>query len=120
MVPILSNWFLKDHITQNKEGKFQQFRNRVVGYTKGITNRSKWAIGIYLITIIAMLAVLWQSTGTEIFPKVNSGQLQVRLRMPDGTRIENTERKTIHTQLKLNLVIWKKRINKKLKIRKIY
>ena len=110
MVPILSNWFLKDHITQNKEGKFQQFRNRVVGYTKGITNRSKWAIGIYLITIIAMLAVLWQSTGTEIFPKVNSGQLQVRLRMPDGTRIENTERKTKQFLEVVNEVVGKENV----------
>ena len=94
MVPILSNWFLKDHVPKNEDGKFQRFRNRVTGYTKGITNMGGWAIGIYLVVIIAMLASVWQSTGTEIFPKVNSGQLQVRLRMPDGTRIENTEEKT--------------------------
>jgi multidrug efflux pump subunit AcrB len=94
MVPILSNWFLKDHVPKNEDGKFQLFRNRVTGYTKGITNKGGWAIGIYLAVIIAMLVCLWQFTGTEIFPKVNSGQLQVRLRMPDGTRIENTEAKT--------------------------
>ena len=31
------------------------------------------------------------SLGTEIFPKVDSGQFQLRLRAADGTRIERTE-----------------------------
>ena len=29
--------------------------------------------------------------GTEIFPKVDAGQTQVRLRLPTGTRVERTE-----------------------------
>lgn len=32
--------------------------------------------------------------GTEIFPKVDAGQFQVRLRLPTGTRIERTETAT--------------------------
>jgi multidrug efflux pump subunit AcrB len=33
----------------------------------------------------------YKGSGTEIFPKVDAGQMQVRLRMPPGTRIERTE-----------------------------
>ena len=33
--------------------------------------------------------------GLEIFPKVDAGRFQLRLRAPDGTRIEKTERLTI-------------------------
>src|SRR6202035_1160454 len=33
----------------------------------------------------------FKNIGTEIFPRVDTGQLQVRLRMPPGTRIERTE-----------------------------
>ncbi|MCE7056228.1 efflux RND transporter permease subunit [Algoriphagus sp. AGSA1] len=94
MVPILTNWFLKDHVPQNENGKFHRFRDRITGYVKNITDKRAWTVGSYLVVIIAMLGALWQFTGTAIFPKVNSGQLQVRLRLPDGTRIENTEEKT--------------------------
>lgn len=94
MVPILSNWFLKDHVPQKEDGRFQRFRNQMIGYVKNITDKRGWTIGLYLLVIFAMLAALWQFTGTEIFPKINSGQLQIRLRLPDGTRIENTEEKT--------------------------
>ncbi|MEZ5042138.1 MAG: efflux RND transporter permease subunit [Saprospiraceae bacterium] len=110
MVPILSNWFLKDHVSQKKDGKFQWFRNRMTGYVKNITDKRGWAIGFYLVVMFAMLSTLWQSTGTEIFPRINSGQLQVRLRLPDGTRIENTEEKTKRFLEVINEVVGKKNV----------
>src|SRR5207247_6340906 len=33
----------------------------------------------------------WGQLGTEIFPTVDAGQFQLRLRAPTGTRIERTE-----------------------------
>ena len=41
------------------------------------------------------MALLFKNIGRDVLPKVNSGQFQVRLRAPDGTRIERTEEKTI-------------------------
>src|SRR5439155_8686937 len=35
--------------------------------------------------------------GTEIFPKVEAGQLQLRLRAPTGTRVEQTEALALET-----------------------
>src|SRR5207249_9754649 len=36
-----------------------------------------------------------RTLGLEIFPKVDTGRFQLRLRAPDGTRIEKTEQLTI-------------------------
>ncbi len=35
--------------------------------------------------------LLLRSTGTELFPPVDAGQFQIMVRLPSGTRIENTE-----------------------------
>src|SRR5260370_15178212 len=38
-----------------------------------------------------MIVFIGPQLGTEIFPKVDAGQLQLRLRAPTGTRVEGTE-----------------------------
>ena len=45
----------------------------------------------YLIAAVAAVALLGPRVGTEIFPQVDTGQFQFRLRAPTGTRIEQTE-----------------------------
>ncbi len=55
--------------------------------------RCRWAAGRQL-TSAAVGLVIWLvggQLGTEIFPTVDAGQFQLRLRAPDGTRIERTE-----------------------------
>jgi multidrug efflux pump subunit AcrB len=49
---------------------------------------------LYLMAAILLAFILYRSLGTEIFPKVDAGQFQMRLRMPTGTRIERTEQAT--------------------------
>ena len=41
--------------------------------------------------LLALSLVLLRSTGTELFPAVDAGQFQIMVRLPSGTRIENTE-----------------------------
>jgi multidrug efflux pump subunit AcrB len=45
----------------------------------------------YLVATTAIIVLLLPRFATEIFPSVETGQLQVRLRAPTGTRIERTE-----------------------------
>ncbi len=45
----------------------------------------------YLVISGAIIALVGNSLGTEIFPIVDSGQFQLHLRAPAGTRIERTE-----------------------------
>lgn len=45
----------------------------------------------YATVVVIVILVVGQYLGAELFPTADSGQFQVRLRAPDGTRIERTE-----------------------------
>src|SRR4030081_2363955 len=51
----------------------------------------------YLIVSGAIILLVGSSLGTEIFPIVDTGQLQLHLRAPAGTRIERTEQIALQT-----------------------
>ncbi|MDB5209761.1 MAG: efflux transporter permease subunit, partial [Sediminibacterium sp.] len=91
-VPVVSNWLLKDHIPAktNQPGVFERIKKRYVRNGE----RMKGS-GLFLFLFLAVsigLAVLFFSlTGTELFPKADTGLTQVRLRLPVGTRLERTE-----------------------------
>jgi len=56
------------------------------------TGRDMLAAGLILAIMILPIIT---AIGRDVLPKVTSGQFQVRLRAPDGTRIERTEQKLI-------------------------
>ena len=49
--------------------------------------------------------------GRDVLPKVNGGQFQVRLRAPDGTRMERTEEKTVRALHILEELVGKENIS---------
>ena len=49
---------------------------------------------LFVLVAVAIMVVLFHFTGTELFPDTDSGQAQVRLRLPVGTRLERTEEAT--------------------------
>jgi multidrug efflux pump subunit AcrB len=54
--------------------------------------RRRWAVvGAYLAGAGLVVVFVGGRLGTEIFPRVDAGQLQLRLRAPTGTRVEGTE-----------------------------
>jgi multidrug efflux pump subunit AcrB len=54
--------------------------------------RQRWLVtAIYVIVCAALIVGVGGRLGTEIFPQVGSGQLQIRLRAPAGTRVDGTE-----------------------------
>lgn len=70
--------------------RFMRFINRVMPFRKPI-------VAAYLIITTALAAFLLNNIGKDVLPKVNGSQFQVRLRAPEGTRIERTEEKTLKT-----------------------
>jgi len=70
--------------------RFMRFINRTMPYRKPIV------VG-YLVISSLLAALLLSNIGKDVLPKVNGGQFQVRLRAPEGTRIERTEEKTLKT-----------------------
>jgi multidrug efflux pump subunit AcrB len=94
VVPVLSNWWLKEgaHFTERKW--FTKLTRRYTSFQNRISGARGFIIALYLVVCGLLLWSNYHFLGQEIFPKVNTGQLQVRLRMPAGTRIERTEDNT--------------------------
>jgi multidrug efflux pump subunit AcrB len=96
LVPILSVWVLRGHEQPvggdgAGESTFARFQRAYAGLTHRVV-RWRWLVAaVYLLAAGAIIVFLGRRLGTEIFPRVEAGQLQVRLRAPAGTQIDGTE-----------------------------
>jgi multidrug efflux pump subunit AcrB len=96
-VPVLSVWLLRRfHYRHEANTQSQQgLASRAFNSMLGAAMRLRWiVVPAYLAIAVAATVFLGQLLGTEIFPQVDAGQFQFRLRAPDGTRIEQTEEMT--------------------------
>jgi multidrug efflux pump subunit AcrB len=95
LVPILAVWFLRGQAKAGGQpptaGSFARFRERYAGaISRGV--RARWLIApLYLLIAAVIIVVVGRRLGTEIFPRVEAGQLQLRLRAPAGTQVSGTE-----------------------------
>lgn len=104
LVPVLANWWLKEgkfsaH-AHPQEGGFEKFRIRFVSLVEWLGKRSRLVIGVYVILAFGVAGLAFVTIGKDLMPHVNTGQFQVRLKQPDGTRLERTEEK-VHQVLQL-------------------
>jgi multidrug efflux pump subunit AcrB len=95
LVPILSVWLLRGHEhgarEERGETRFARLQRRYAAFARGVV-RARWLVaGAYLAASAAVIILIGGQLGTEIFPQVEAGQLQVRLRAPTGTRVDGTE-----------------------------
>jgi multidrug efflux pump subunit AcrB len=89
LVPVLATYLMRKH--EQRAGFFERMRDR---YGRGLDRalRMPWMVcGIYVLAAGAVLWLIAPRIGTEIFPRADARQFQVRLRAPTGTRIERTE-----------------------------
>src|SRR6266446_4406818 len=96
LVPILSVWVLRGHEPAaagqpGVEGPFAKFQKRYAGLAQRVVRVNWLVLAVYLALAGVAIVFLGPRLGTEIFPKVDAGQLQLRLRAPTGTRVEGTE-----------------------------
>ena len=122
-VPVISNWLLKTHdqhpespslTLDKKEEKeveyevkhehhthhkpptgFDKFKEKYTNFVTYLMSKGSLVVGIYLLIAISGIILGFKTIGTDILPKSNTGQFQIRLRAPDGTRIERTEVATL-------------------------
>ena len=88
VVPVLATWLMRAGHT----GEERQWWRRAYGWWVERVVRWRWpVIALYLAGAGLLLWILLPRLQTEIFPNVDAGQLQIRLRAPTGTRIERTE-----------------------------
>jgi CzcA family heavy metal efflux pump len=98
LVPIMAAFFLK----KNKTTEQKTFLGLVSRKVINLTNRYGmmmnkvlkyrwWVLG--MVAIFFAAAILgFRKTGTELFPKMDVGQISINVRMESGTRIEQTEK----------------------------
>ena len=96
LVPILSVWVLRGHEATatghaKAESRFSRFQERYAGLGRRLV-RARWAtVAIYVALAAVVIVFAGRRLGTEIFPRVDAGQIQLRLRAPTGTHIDGTE-----------------------------
>jgi multidrug efflux pump subunit AcrB len=76
-----------------KPGKFERFRNGFMRMLDRLLHYRKPVALLYLLVISGLAVLMLNTIGRDVLPKVNSSQFQLRMRAPDGTRIERTEEK---------------------------
>jgi multidrug efflux pump subunit AcrB len=116
-VPVMANWLMRPtdvhhsgSNAQNEVTRFDKFRN---GFLKTIDRMMSFrkVIAVAYLLIITGLAVLFiQTIGRDVLPRINSSQFQLRLRAPDGTRIERTEEKVLTVLKELENMVGKEHI----------
>jgi multidrug efflux pump subunit AcrB len=76
--------------------RFEKFRNRFMRFLDRLFPYQKPIVILYTLLTCGVVAFQLSNIGRDVLPKVSGGQFQVRLRAPDGTRLERTEDKTIN------------------------
>ena len=112
-VPIMANWIMKNnHGTggESKEKAFDRFKDRYSNLLKRLMEYKRLIVSFSLVLILALAAIMYQLTGKDVLPNVNSSQFQVRITAPEGTRIEKTEEKVKAVLQQLNNLIGKDKI----------
>ncbi|MGV3641509.1 MAG: efflux RND transporter permease subunit [Adhaeribacter sp.] len=99
-VPILANWLMKtEHFHhyrpsfhKKKLTRFEKFKRRYLLLTKYAQQHIAGVLGLYVLVVAVMITAGAWLVGTDILPASNSGDIQVRLVTPAGSRLEKTEK----------------------------
>jgi len=95
LVPVLSVWLLSHQAKAESDDRQAEFFYRAQQRYESFLSRLmklRWPIfAAYLIVAFGIIFLLGGRLGTDVFPNVDTGMFQLRLRAPVGTRVERTE-----------------------------
>ncbi|MGJ7032315.1 efflux RND transporter permease subunit [Niabella hirudinis] len=91
-VPVMGNWMMKGHLTMARSsGRFDRIKARYHRFMERFSGRTGIATATFSLLSVGLAILFFIFIGTELFPSADTGQTQVRLRLPIGTRLERTE-----------------------------
>ncbi len=90
LVPVLSVWLLRGGKHTASPRLFARIQESYGRLCASLLRR-RWLVLVPYLGLCAALLPLGARLGTELFPRADNGQLQLRIRAPDGTRLERTE-----------------------------
>ena len=90
LVPVLSVWMLGGrHDTHAAPAWFERFRRWYAPVAAWSVAHARRVTAAYVVVaVLAVVPAIW--LGSELFPRVDAGQLRVRVRAPAGTSLERT------------------------------
>jgi len=74
-----------------KNDLFEKVKLRFIGMLNRLMPRKKIIIPVYLVSTLLLAGLCFVYIGKDMMPKINNGQFQIRIKEPDGTRLERTE-----------------------------
>ncbi|MGN6637622.1 MAG: efflux RND transporter permease subunit, partial [Mucilaginibacter sp.] len=83
----------KEEKEPEKNDFFECVKMRFIKILSRLMPRKKLIVPIYLVGVIVLAGVCFMVIGKDMMPKLNNGQFQIRIKEPDGTRLERTEDK---------------------------
>jgi multidrug efflux pump subunit AcrB len=92
-VPVFATWLLRPSQAEDSAGRwsFARVRHRYARMAGSVV-RARWAVAaVYVLVAAGVIYALGTRVGTEVFPSVDTGQLQMRIKAAAGTRVERTE-----------------------------
>ena len=94
LVPVLSTWILRTHsghVRERQTSLIVSARERLERTLCKLIRIRLPVIVTYVVVALVIIVLGDRYLGREIFPRVTSNQLLLRLRAPTGTRVEATE-----------------------------
>ncbi len=94
-VPVLSAWLLRHDKRLHDGGRrslFDRGRDAFGRVLTGVVCLRWLVVPAYLAVTALVVVGVGPRLGLEIFPKVDAGRFQLRIKAPSGTRIEETEK----------------------------
>ena len=83
-----------EKVLKEENNFFQRIKSGLASRLTKWMPRRKLIVILYLVLAFGAVAVCLGVIGKDLLPKTNTGQLQLRVREPDGTRLEVTEKVT--------------------------
>jgi multidrug efflux pump subunit AcrB len=111
-VPVMSVWLLENrhgahgHGPKDGDGEggaearpgfFLRIQRRYAGLVTWTVAHRKLVVLAYLLVTGGIVVAVGSQLGSELFPRVSTGQFQLRVRMPQGTHYELTTRAALET-----------------------
>ncbi|MEX2493619.1 MAG: efflux RND transporter permease subunit [Nitrospirales bacterium] len=90
LVPVLAVWLLRGHSGAG-ETEPSSLPAWYLNSLKWTLNYKRLVLVGYVVLSTAVVVIVGTRLGVDIFPHVDSGQFQLRILAPDGTRVERTE-----------------------------
>ena len=94
-----------------KHSLFDKTRLRLLSFLSRLFPFSAFVVTGYILIISGIAFLLLSNIGRDVLPKVNAKQFQVRLRAPEGTRVESTEMQVVKALAVLDTLVGKENIS---------